>query len=104
MLMDKKQREAAVLNGGLAELVVRQVNAEPWEPVPGMVRGRCGWCRYWFAAPVNSETPRCPDCVEKLPRPGETSLKGGADRVHKAGLPKKNAALLIDSHYNGRTR
>jgi hypothetical protein len=39
MLMDKKQREAAVLNGGLAELVVRQVNAEPWEPVPGMVRG-----------------------------------------------------------------
>jgi hypothetical protein len=40
--MNKKRRETAVLNGRLAEQAVRQVNAEPWEPLPGMVRRRCG--------------------------------------------------------------
>ena len=40
-----------------------ELNAEPWEPLPGMVKRRCPWCRYLFAAPVDSEELRCPDCV-----------------------------------------
>jgi hypothetical protein len=27
------------------------INAEPWEPLPDMVKMRCSQCRYWFAAP-----------------------------------------------------
>ena len=62
---------------GLAaeETKARAANAEPWEPLPGMVKRRCSWCRYWFAAPVAvaEETPRCPDCAAfgtRLTRPG----------------------------------
>jgi hypothetical protein len=40
----------------------RAVNAEPWEPMPGMVKLRCSACSYWFAAPA-ADTERCPDCV-----------------------------------------
>jgi hypothetical protein len=42
----------------------RAVNAEPWEPMPGMVKRRCDWCCYFFAAPAESHEPRCPDCVQ----------------------------------------
>jgi hypothetical protein len=49
---------------------VRAINAEPWEPLPGMVKRQCDWCRYFFAAPADSHEPRCPDCVKagKPPR------------------------------------
>ena len=51
------------------EATTRAINAEPWEPMPGMVKRQCPDCRYWFAAPVNRALePRCSDCVEKLPR------------------------------------
>jgi hypothetical protein len=42
----------------------RRVNAEPWEPLDGMVKRRCLACWFWFAAPVG--TPRvayCRDCL-----------------------------------------
>ena len=42
----------------------RAVNAKPWEPMPGMVKRRCDWCCYFFAAPAESHEPRCPDCVQ----------------------------------------
>ena len=45
------------------ELEARAVNAEPWGPLPGMVKRQCPWCLYWFAASVLSREPRCPDCV-----------------------------------------
>jgi len=45
------------------ELESRAINAEPWQPLPGMVKRRCDWCLYWFAAPPKSHEPRCPDCV-----------------------------------------
>jgi hypothetical protein len=52
------------------EAEARAINAQPWEPLPGMLKRRCDWCRYFFAAPANSHEPRCPDCVRagKPPR------------------------------------
>ena len=47
----------------------RVVNAEPWEPTPGMVKRQCDWCRYFFASPADSHEPRCPDCVAFGSRP-----------------------------------
>ena len=39
------------------EADARAVNAEPWEPMPGMVKVRCAACRFWFATPtVDAET------------------------------------------------
>lgn len=42
---------------------VTPINEEPWEPLPGMVKRRCGGCRCWFAAPVSSRTSLCPECA-----------------------------------------
>jgi hypothetical protein len=41
------------------------INAEPWEPLPGMVKKRCSQCHYWFAvlAAEAEATSRCPDCA-----------------------------------------
>jgi hypothetical protein len=64
-----KRRETTVLRAGgfvAAEAAARVVNAEPWEPMPGMVKRQCPKCRYWFASAA--ETGLCPDCGEKLPR------------------------------------
>ena len=38
----------------------RAINAQPWEPLPGMVKLRCSACHYWFAA-RSPDTERC-DC------------------------------------------
>ena len=51
-----------------AEAAARAVNAEAWEPMPGMVKRQCPECRYWFAAPASSQEARCQDCLDKLPR------------------------------------
>ena len=65
--MNKRRREKAVLRaGGLehAEAASRAVNAEPWEPMPGMVKLQCPYCRYFFAAPITAEAGLlCPDCL-----------------------------------------
>lgn len=59
----RRQGENAV------EQLARAINAEPWEPMPGMVRVRCRECRYFFAAhPPVLARPRCPDCCERDPR------------------------------------
>ena len=49
----------------------RKLNAEPWEPPPGMVKKQCSWCRYYFAVPVDEAevTSRCPDCAGLGTRP-----------------------------------
>ena len=75
----KVANEQGAVGGGLCpmnkrtgwenEATTRAINAEPWEPMPGMVKRQCPECRYWFAAPANRAIePRCQDCVEKLPR------------------------------------
>ena len=65
--MNKKRRETAAPTSG-PEAVVRAVNAQPWEPLPGMEKRQCPKCQYFFAAPTGSEEPRCPDCLDKAPR------------------------------------
>jgi hypothetical protein len=50
-----------------AEAEARAVNAEQWEPMPGMVKRQCPRCRYFFAAPATAPPrPHCPDCVQEL--------------------------------------
>ena len=53
------------------EAAARAVNAEPWEPLHGMVKLRCAVCDYWFAAPT-AEVETCPDCAIQL-RAGEAA-------------------------------
>ena len=51
------------------EAASRAINAQPWEPPPGMLKRQCPECRYWFAAdPTNGER-RCPDCARFGSRP-----------------------------------
>ena len=66
-----KQRVAGLVPkpNSIAEAEARAVNAEPWEPLPGMVKRQCDWCRYFFTAPADSHEPRCPDCVSIGTRP-----------------------------------
>ena len=47
------------------EADTRAINAQPWEPPPGMVKRQCPHCRYFFAAPaIEPETGLlCPDCA-----------------------------------------
>jgi hypothetical protein len=47
------------------EADARAINAQPWEPPPGMVKRQCPHCRYFFAArSIESEAVlRCPDCA-----------------------------------------
>jgi hypothetical protein len=52
------------------EAEARAINAEPWEPPPGMVKARCAACSYWFAAP-DMRVERCPDCQIRLGRKRE---------------------------------
>ena len=54
---------AACMNARMGwedEATTRAMNAQPWEPPPGMVKRQCPDCRYWFAAPVHRALePRC---------------------------------------------
>jgi hypothetical protein len=47
------------------EADTRAINAQPWEPPPGMVKRQCPHCRCFFAAPATEpETGLlCPDCA-----------------------------------------
>jgi len=64
-----KERVAGLVPrpGGFAdaEATARTVNAQPWEPLPGMVKKQCSWCHYFFAVPADEAeaTSRCPDCA-----------------------------------------
>ena len=53
------------------EAEVRAINAQPWQPLSGMVKKRCSRCSFWFAVPVTEAeaTSRCPDCVGFGTRP-----------------------------------
>lgn len=48
------------------EAVARAINAEPWNPLPGMVKRQCPECRYFFATWPKSKEERCQDCASKL--------------------------------------
>ena len=69
--MNKRRPGEAVLRGGLAgeEATARAINAEPWEPLPGMTKAQCPQCRYFFAVPVAATTLLCADCAAVGTRP-----------------------------------
>jgi hypothetical protein len=58
-----------------AEATARGINAQPWEPMVGMVKRQCPQCRYFFASPADSAERRCLDCA---------SLGTGRPRAHVA--------------------
>ena len=53
----------------------RAVNAEPWEPMPGMVKLRGSACSYWFAAGA-ADAENCPDCAIRLRAGNGSALEG----------------------------
>jgi hypothetical protein len=89
--MNKRRAGEAVLPDGFASEEARgwAVNAEPWEPMPGMIKRQCLQCRYWFAS--NAETGLCPDTQElrAASPPTETS---GIDLTREPSLIPGTAA------------
>ena len=61
----------------LDQASARAINAEPWEPLAGMVKRRCLQCLYWFAAWPSSDEQCCPDCATALSRQQQPSLVSG---------------------------
>ena len=56
------------------EAEARAINAQPWEPPPGMVKRQCPECRYFSAAPITSKDGKaspCPDCAAEGSRPAK---------------------------------
>jgi hypothetical protein len=51
------------------EAETRAINAEPWEPPPGMVKRQCQRCDYLFATPEAVPMAFCPDCSSRGERP-----------------------------------
>ena len=42
-----------------AEAAARAANAEPWEPMPGMVKRQYPDCRYWSASAARTARRSC---------------------------------------------
>jgi hypothetical protein len=55
---------------GQTQMASRLANVAPWEPLLGMEKRQCPECRYLFAAPVDVEEQRCPDCAIAGSGPG----------------------------------
>ncbi|HTI78914.1 MAG TPA: hypothetical protein VL614_00535 [Acetobacteraceae bacterium] len=51
------------------ETLAREINEQPWDPLPGMVKRRCIECEYWYAGPPEQRVAFCPEC-EILQRRG----------------------------------
>jgi hypothetical protein len=49
-------------------MTARAINAEPWEPLPGMTKRLCRQCSYWFATPSGRQARRCADCAKLKPK------------------------------------
>ena len=58
------------------DAAARVINAQPWEPLPGMVKRRCIDCHFWFAA-REPATARCPNCAatERRQRAAEAAFR-----------------------------
>ena len=59
------------------ETLARAINAEPWEPPPGVVKRRCLKCRYIFAVLIEDaeKTACCPDCARPGAQPRRRALR-----------------------------
>lgn len=63
--MTKKAQPVAEL-----EVEARAINAQPWDPPPGMVKRRCPECCYWFATPEDAPTARASIVPARAREPG----------------------------------
>ena len=76
------------------EADARAINAQPWEPPPGMVKRQCPHCRYLFAAP--SAEPEavllCPDCAAAGTR---TVLHHDGGTPHPRLLTNESGGMVL---------
>jgi hypothetical protein len=49
------------------DAAARAINAQPWEPLPGMAKLRCTDCLFWFAS-HDVVAERCANCCAILQR------------------------------------
>lgn len=63
----------------------RLINAELWEPLPGMVKLRCDACRYFFAS-YDPLAEHCPDCAIRM-------------RPRRPHVPAKTSAPVQSMRY-----
>ncbi len=68
------------------EAEARAINAEPWEPPPGMVKKRCSRCSYLFAVPVE-EAEATSVCTPALLRAERAWMQIQWDRVRRRMRP-----------------
>jgi hypothetical protein len=92
--MNKKRRGESVLRaGGLEheEASARAVNAEPWEPMPGMVKRECPKCRYFFTSSPHLRPPRSRAAGLRRARPAIHGPRLTPQREAE-GLPPRDGA------------
>jgi len=66
------------------EAITRAINAEPWQPPPGMVKLQCLDCRFWFATADLRLMPRCVDCEsQRQQRLARQEAEAAAERNHQ---------------------
>lgn len=41
----------------------RAINAQPWDPLPGMVKRCCDRCAFYFATQADAQLSLCPQCT-----------------------------------------
>jgi hypothetical protein len=62
-VLHNNQQEAPLVDEPSDDASARAINAQAWEPPPGMVKRLCPQCRYWFAASPHTNEEWCPDCA-----------------------------------------
>jgi len=79
----------------------RAINAEPWEPLPWMIKRRCADCRFLFATPADAQSALCPDCTiaDRRRRHGRP-LRIVRPKQHSLSTPdltsRRDQRMLID--------
>lgn len=53
---------------GPRDRTAREINAQPWEPLPGMKKARCLECQFYYATPIAKPQHICPDCRDRTRR------------------------------------
>ena len=75
------------------EARTRAINAEPWEPLAGMVKKQCSQCRYIFAllvakAEATSRAWAPDQCGGASHRPAKLSLPAARSRTGQLDSPR----------------
>jgi hypothetical protein len=64
----KEPRGRSRMNQEPDEATTREINAQSWEPLPGMIKRQCPECQYWFATWPGTKEKRCKDCAQRSPK------------------------------------